>query len=75
MTTCLSDISYGDISMDPTIQNFAVAAGENTPPNCTCSLNPMVICQQCGAFCHDDCVGSTKLCVSCVIRWTSMIIN
>lgn len=36
--------------------------------NCACSLNAMVICQQCGAFCHDDCISSSKLCVSCVIR-------
>ncbi|XP_055591735.1 polycomb protein Asx-like isoform X3 [Uranotaenia lowii] len=35
---------------------------------CSCSLNAMVICQQCGAFCHDDCIGASKLCVSCVIR-------
>ncbi|EDW32050.1 GL11444 [Drosophila persimilis] len=53
-------------------------SGENTPPgseaatapanNCACSLNAMVICQQCGAFCHDDCIGAAKLCVSCGIR-------
>ncbi|XP_055621187.1 polycomb protein Asx isoform X5 [Toxorhynchites rutilus septentrionalis] len=36
--------------------------------SCSCSLNAMVICQQCGAFCHDDCIGASKLCVSCVIR-------
>lgn len=46
------------------------AAGENTPPNCSCSMNAMVICQQCGIFCHDQCMGSAKLCLSCVIRWT-----
>ncbi|XP_075165109.1 transcriptional regulator additional sex combs isoform X2 [Haematobia irritans] len=38
------------------------------PNNCACSLNAMVICQSCGAFCHDDCISSSKLCVSCVIR-------
>ena len=49
--------------------------GENTPPtpplegnNCACSLRAMVICQQCGAFCHDDCINAAKLCMSCVIR-------
>ncbi|XP_055923635.1 polycomb protein Asx isoform X2 [Eupeodes corollae] len=40
----------------------------NPPTNCACSLNAMVICQQCGAFCHDECMGASKLCVSCVIR-------
>lgn len=43
--------------------------GENTPPNCSCSLNAMVVCQQCGAYCQDDCIGSSKLCVACTIRW------
>lgn len=42
--------------------------GENTPPNCSCSLNAMVVCQQCGAYCQDDCIGSSKLCVACTIR-------
>uniref|UniRef100_A0A182N9P9 Protein ASX-like PHD domain-containing protein n=1 Tax=Anopheles dirus TaxID=7168 RepID=A0A182N9P9_9DIPT len=36
--------------------------------DCSCSRNAMVICQQCGAFCHDDCISATKLCVSCVVR-------
>ncbi|XP_055372771.1 polycomb protein Asx isoform X2 [Condylostylus longicornis] len=46
--------------------------GDNTTSqnnySCSCSLNAMVICQQCGAFCHDDCISTSKLCVSCVIR-------
>ncbi|KAG4071894.1 hypothetical protein HA402_006055 [Bradysia odoriphaga] len=56
---------YGDLSMDSSYQHYS---GENTPPNCACALNPMVICQQCGAFCHDECMGSSKLCLTCVIR-------
>lgn len=46
--------------------------GENASPspgssgNCPCSLNAMVICQQCGAFCHDDCISTSKLCISCI---------
>ncbi|XP_059609045.1 polycomb protein Asx [Phlebotomus argentipes] len=58
---------YGDISMDPSLQNFGLA-GEGTPPNCSCSLNAMVICQQCGNFSHASCVGTSKLCVACDIR-------
>lgn len=42
--------------------------GGSAPSSCSCSLNAMVICQKCGAFCHDDCIGASKLCVSCVIR-------
>ncbi|XP_052869367.1 uncharacterized protein LOC128275031 [Anopheles cruzii] len=41
----------------------------NTGIDCSCSLNSsMVACQQCGAFCRDDCITGSKLCVSCVIR-------
>lgn len=35
---------------------------------CACNLNAMKICKKCGAFCHDDCIGPTKLCVTCLIR-------
>ena len=35
--------------------------------NCACSLKAMVMCKKCGAFCHDDCIGPSKLCVSCLI--------
>ena len=35
--------------------------------NCACSRKAMVTCKKCGAFCHDDCIGPTKLCVSCLI--------
>uniref|UniRef100_A0A336MBA4 CSON014606 protein n=1 Tax=Culicoides sonorensis TaxID=179676 RepID=A0A336MBA4_CULSO len=41
--------------------------GVNSEHNCHCSLNAMVICQQCGAFTHEDCQ-KQKLCVACVIR-------
>ncbi|XP_016657790.1 polycomb protein Asx isoform X2 [Acyrthosiphon pisum] len=36
--------------------------------DCSCSLNAMVVCKKCGAFCHDDCIGPSKLCVTCLIR-------
>lgn len=40
---------------------------EDSGNGCSCSMNAMVICQKCGAFCHDDCVSSSKLCGSCVM--------
>lgn len=58
---------YNDISMDSTLENFSFSA-ENNLSNCACSLNAMVICEQCCAFCHDDCMGTSKLCASCIIR-------
>lgn len=35
--------------------------------SCACSLRAMVMCKQCGAFCHDDCIGLSRLCVTCLI--------
>lgn len=34
--------------------------------NCACNLKGMKTCSKCGAFCHDDCIGSSKLCVTCL---------
>lgn len=46
--------------------NYGTSTGaENSSHNC--SMNAMVICQKCGAFSHDDCVGPSKLCGSCVM--------
>ena len=33
-----------------------------------CDVRAMIICKQCGAFCHNDCIGPSKVCVSCLIR-------
>lgn len=41
---------------------------ENTSDsNCGCGLNGMKTCSKCGAFCHEDCIGPSKLCVTCLI--------
>jgi hypothetical protein len=54
--------------------------GNNRPPSstvltsqsrasgCACSLKALVECVQCGAFCHDDCVGPSRLCVECLVN-------
>ncbi len=36
--------------------------------NMACNVKAMVICKQCGAFCHSDCIGPQSVCVSCLIR-------
>ncbi|XP_064485040.1 putative Polycomb group protein ASXL2 isoform X2 [Ornithodoros turicata] len=36
--------------------------------NCPCNLKAMVVCRKCGAFCHNDCIGPSNLCVTCLIR-------
>lgn len=40
----------------------------STSSECACSLKAMIVCKKCGAFCHDDCIGPSKLCVTCLIR-------
>lgn len=66
-----------DVAATPTIAHGAQALAGSTSirlnvgdggASCACSLNAMVMCQQCGAFCHDDCISTAKLCLSCVIR-------
>ncbi|XP_048841028.1 putative Polycomb group protein ASXL2 isoform X2 [Brienomyrus brachyistius] len=50
------------------IPAFTEGAGIDDPPsNCYCRLKAMIMCKGCGAFCHDDCIGPSKLCVSCLV--------
>ncbi|NXU33540.1 ASX protein, partial [Drymodes brunneopygia] len=42
-------------------------AMEDPPSKCYCRLKAMIMCKGCGAFCHDDCIGPSKLCVSCLV--------
>uniref|UniRef100_A0A8C1EUL7 ASXL transcriptional regulator 1 n=1 Tax=Cyprinus carpio carpio TaxID=630221 RepID=A0A8C1EUL7_CYPCA len=49
------------------IQAFAESAAEEVALKCSCRLKAMIMCQGCGAFCHDDCIGPSKLCVSCLV--------
>lgn len=49
-------------------QAFAEDGGAEDPPSkCYCRLKAMIMCKGCGAFCHDDCIGPSKLCVSCLV--------
>lgn len=49
-------------------QAFAEDVGlEDLPSKCYCRLKAMIVCKGCGAFCHDDCIGPSKLCVSCLV--------
>ncbi|XP_048867331.1 putative Polycomb group protein ASXL3 isoform X2 [Brienomyrus brachyistius] len=34
---------------------------------CSCRLKAMIVCKGCGAFCHDDCIGPSELCVACLV--------
>lgn len=50
-----------------TIQAFAESTADEVALKCSCRLKAMIMCQGCGAFCHDDCIGPSKLCVSCLV--------
>nr|XP_042133020.1 polycomb group protein ASXL1-like [Peromyscus maniculatus bairdii] len=43
------------------------SAVESISLQCACSLKAMIMCQGCGAFFHDDCIGPSKLCVLCLV--------
>ena len=34
---------------------------------CMCNLKAFVICSKCGAYCHNDCIGSSQICITCLI--------
>ncbi|PSN41755.1 hypothetical protein C0J52_08862 [Blattella germanica] len=48
--------------------NNHIAMPRTDPSQCACNLKAMIMCQKCGAFCHDDCIGPSRLCVTCLIR-------
>jgi len=41
---------------------------QNGVNSVACNMKAMVVCKNCGAFCHDDCISASKLCVTCLIR-------
>lgn len=50
------------------VQMFADSSNvEEISFKCSCSLKAMIMCKGCGAFCHDDCIGPSKLCVLCLV--------
>ncbi|XP_077192183.1 polycomb group protein ASXL1 isoform X2 [Paroedura picta] len=48
-------------------QMFAGGGVEEISLKCSCRLKAMILCKGCGAFCHDDCIGPSKLCVLCLV--------
>ncbi|XP_077477861.1 putative Polycomb group protein ASXL2 isoform X2 [Stigmatopora argus] len=57
-----------DRSTPPPEQSFIEATGmEDAQSKCYCRLKAMIMCKGCGAFCHDDCIGPSELCVSCLV--------
>lgn len=52
----------------PVNQNFSSGKNDTSEEGCPCNMKAMIICMKCGAFCHHDCIGPTRLCVACLIR-------
>lgn len=61
-------VSSGGHGQSLAVPAFAEdGAMEDPPSKCYCRLKAMIMCKGCGAFCHDDCIGPSKLCVSCLV--------
>ncbi len=45
----------------------SLATSRTTNYKCTCECKPLIACKKCGAYCHDDCIGQTKLCGNCLV--------
>ncbi|XP_051886968.1 polycomb group protein ASXL1-like isoform X1 [Pristis pectinata] len=60
--------NFGNHNSAVPTQTFAESSGVNEMTfKCSCRLKAMIMCKGCGAFCHDDCIGPSKLCVSCLV--------
>ncbi|NXP72135.1 ASX protein, partial [Ramphastos sulfuratus] len=61
-------MNTGNHSQSIPVQAFTEDSSmEDSPSKCYCRLKAMIMCKGCGAFCHDDCIGPSKLCVSCLV--------
>ncbi|NWI84704.1 ASX protein, partial [Pitta sordida] len=55
-------------NMQIPVQKFADSSNaDELELKCSCRLKAMIVCKGCGAFCHDDCIGPSKLCVACLV--------
>ncbi|XP_078275280.1 polycomb group protein ASXL1-like isoform X1 [Rhinoraja longicauda] len=60
--------NFGNHNSVVPAQTFAENSGVSEMTfKCSCRLKAMIMCKGCGAFCHDDCIGPSKLCVSCLV--------
>lgn len=57
--------SHGVVPLLPKPPDNSSSNGTNPV---ACNVKAMIICRKCGNFCHNDCIGPAKVCVSCLIR-------
>ncbi|KAM6960668.1 putative Polycomb group protein ASXL2 [Aplochiton taeniatus] len=61
-------LDHSDQAEPSPVQSFMEGPNmEEVQSQCYCRLKAMIMCKGCGAFCHDDCIGPSKLCVSCLV--------
>lgn len=64
----IQSVSSGGCDQPISVQTYTDDSSmEMSPSQCYCRLKAMIMCKGCGAFCHDDCIGPSKLCVSCLV--------
>ncbi|CAF1077897.1 unnamed protein product [Rotaria sordida] len=49
------------------VLSTSLSTSRTTNYKCTCECKPLIACKKCGAYCHDDCIGQTKLCGNCLV--------
>lgn len=49
------------------LSSSLIEQGQQMNYKCTCQTKPLIACKKCGAYCHDDCIGQTKLCGNCLV--------
>ncbi|XP_075703054.1 polycomb group protein ASXL1 isoform X2 [Rhinoderma darwinii] len=69
LSSSLGDYTVtGSASLSVEVFSERVDGGEEQVSlRCSCSFKAMTMCEGCGAFCHIDCIGPAKLCVSCLV--------
>ncbi|CAF4011854.1 unnamed protein product [Rotaria sp. Silwood2] len=67
----ISQLSNGNDSTrkQQLFESLSLSLANNRTMNykCTCECKPLIACKKCGAYCHDDCIGQTKLCGNCLV--------
>ena len=67
-SSSMNDRSNNGQNSDYRVEEVGQIILDSSGANCVCDLRAMIMCRKCGAFCHDDCIGSSDLCLTCLIR-------
>ena len=48
-------------------KGHVLEGADGSGTDCLCNLKALVVCSKCGAFCHNDCIGASQTCITCLI--------